>query len=280
MDILQALSRAQYLSVFDALSGFTQMEFDEESRPITAIHTHRSLHHFKRMPFGWRNGPPEFQRAMQEILSPYLWVFTLVYIDDVMVYSHTFEDHLKHAWGKDQSQVFELVKLALISAPVRGHLEARQAYRLYTDASDYTIAGALQQVQLIAIKDLKGTQGHKRLLEAHTKGEPVPGLSKEHDDRRPTPAWLLDWEETLIPIERVVAYWSRVLAPTETWYSMTEWEALAAKESLVHFQPFIEGERVLLVTDHTALTWAKTYENANRRLVAWGLVFTAYPQLA
>ena len=93
---------------------------------------------------------------------------------------------LGFAWGEDQSQVFELVKLALISAPVRGHLEAGQAYRLYMDASDYTIAGALQQVQLIAIKDLKGTRVYKRLLEAHTKGEPVPELvarlSKEHDD--------------------------------------------------------------------------------------------------
>ena len=76
-DILQALSGVQYLLVFNALSGFTQMEFDEESRPITAIHTHRSLHHFKCMPFGWQNGPPEFQRVMQEILLPYLWVFTL-----------------------------------------------------------------------------------------------------------------------------------------------------------------------------------------------------------
>ena len=94
-------------------------------------------------------------------------------------------------------------------------------------------------------------------------------LSKEHDDRRPTPAWLLDWEETLIPIERVVAYWSQVLTPAETRYSMTEREVLATKESLVHFQPFIEGERVLLVTDHAVLTWAKTYGNANRRLAAW-----------
>lgn len=43
-DILQVLTGAQYLSIFDALSGFTQMEFDKESHPITAIRTHRGLH--------------------------------------------------------------------------------------------------------------------------------------------------------------------------------------------------------------------------------------------
>ena len=86
-DILAALSGAQYLSVFNALSGFTQLEFDEESRPISAFWMHCGLHQFKRMPFGWRNGPPEFQRVMQEILAPYLWIFTLVYIDDIVVYS-------------------------------------------------------------------------------------------------------------------------------------------------------------------------------------------------
>jgi hypothetical protein len=47
------------------------------------------------MTFGWWNGPPEFQHAMQEILSPYLWTFTLIYIDNIVVYSKTFEDHLK-----------------------------------------------------------------------------------------------------------------------------------------------------------------------------------------
>jgi hypothetical protein len=52
-DILQALSGTQYLSIFDALSGFTQLEFDETSQPISAIQTHRGLHHFKQMPFGW-----------------------------------------------------------------------------------------------------------------------------------------------------------------------------------------------------------------------------------
>ena len=57
---------------------------------------HRGLYQFIRMPFGWRNGPPVFQHVMQELLAPYLWLFTLVYIDDIVVYSLDFESHLKH----------------------------------------------------------------------------------------------------------------------------------------------------------------------------------------
>ena len=121
MDILQALSGSQYLSIFNALSGFTQMEFDEESRPITAIRTHRGLHHFRRMPFGWRNGLPEFQRAMQEILSPYLWIFTLVYIDDIVIYSRTFEEHLKHV----NSVLSTITKSGLTLSPPKCHIGYR-----------------------------------------------------------------------------------------------------------------------------------------------------------
>ena len=51
---------------------------------------------FKQMPFRWQNRPPKFQQAMQGILSPFLWIFTLVYIDDIVVYSKSFTDHLKH----------------------------------------------------------------------------------------------------------------------------------------------------------------------------------------
>ena len=77
-----------------------------------------------------------------------------------------------------------------------------QMYRLYTDASDYAIAGALQQIQYIAVKDLKGTRAYRCLLDAHKKGVQPPELttrlSKEHDDRRPLPNWDDSWEETMI----------------------------------------------------------------------------------
>jgi len=62
-------------------------------------------------------------------------------------------------------------------------------------------------------------------------------------------------------------------------YSPTKWEALALKEGLIKFQPYIEGERILAITDHAALTWSKTFQNVNHRLLTWGTVFSAYPDL-
>ena len=64
---------------------------------------------------------------------------------------------LPHEWTDKHQKCFELIKFVLVLAPVRGHPEPGQTYRLYTDASDYAIVGALQQIQYITIKDLKGT---------------------------------------------------------------------------------------------------------------------------
>src|ERR1700677_3510714 len=58
-----------------------------------------------------------------------------------------------------------------------------------------------------------------------------------------------------------------------------EREALALKEGLIKLQPYIEGETILAVTDHAALTWSKTFQNVNRCLLTWGTVFSAYPNL-
>lgn len=62
-------------------------------------------------------------------------------------------------------------------------------------------------------------------------------------------------------------------------YSPTKREALALKEGLIKFQTFIEGETILAITDHAALTCGKTFQNVNHRLLIWGTVFSAYPNL-
>jgi hypothetical protein len=104
----------------------------------------------------------------------------------------------------------------------------------------------------------------------------VTKLSSKTDDTDFTDEWGPSLDETTVHVERVIGYWSRSFKGAETRYSTTEREALAAKEALVRFQPFIEGEKILLVTDHSALQWARTYENSNRRLAAWGAVFSVY----
>ena len=58
-----------------------------------------------------------------------------------------------------------------------------------------------------------------------------------------------------------------------------EREALALKEALIKFQPFLEGIPTLAITDHAALTWSRTFQNVNRRLLTWGTVFAAYPDM-
>ena len=161
-----------------------------------------------------------------------------------------------------------------------GHPLEGLPYRLYTDASDEALGCALQQVQPIAIKDLKNTRLYDQLKKALEVGKNPPKLVVQLPstlkDNLAAEAWADRFEDTIVYIERVIAYWSRTFKSAETRYSTTEREALAAKEGLVKFQPFIEGEKVTLVTDHAALQWAKTYENSNRRLAAWGTVFSAY----
>jgi hypothetical protein len=86
----------QVLSSFDALAGFNQVEMEEEAQEKTVFRSHRGLWQFKCMPFGLRNGPSIFQRITQGILALFLWIFTLVYIDNIVVFSRNWEDHLVH----------------------------------------------------------------------------------------------------------------------------------------------------------------------------------------
>jgi len=94
--ILQSLEGSQYLTTFDVLSGFTQLSIRPKDQEKLAFQSHRGLFQFKRMPFGYHNGPVVFQRVMQGVLALFLWIFALVYIDDIVIFSKSFEDHLVH----------------------------------------------------------------------------------------------------------------------------------------------------------------------------------------
>ena len=101
-DILDTLGNAQYFTTLDLASGYWQVPLDDDARPKSAFTTHQGLYEFVRMPFGLCNAPATFQRAMQSVLAGLEWRDCFVYIDDILVASATFEEHLQQL-----EQVFE-----------------------------------------------------------------------------------------------------------------------------------------------------------------------------
>ena len=87
------LRGARIFSKMDLLKGFWQIPVKEGSRPYLAFATPLGLKQPTRMPFGIRNAPAVFQREMQRVLKDRLYKGVMVYIDDILIYSATANEH-------------------------------------------------------------------------------------------------------------------------------------------------------------------------------------------
>ena len=99
-DLLDQLGKSKYFSTLDLKSGYWQIKVSDDSQEKTAFITHKGLFEFRVMPFGVTNAPAVFQRLMQRVLSGLQTSSTVefvsVYLDDVIVFSETLQDHIKH----------------------------------------------------------------------------------------------------------------------------------------------------------------------------------------
>jgi hypothetical protein len=94
-DILQKVGRAKYISCFDAKSGYWQLPVKEESRWLTAFVCDAGLFEFCRLPYGLKSASNTFIRCISRILHP-IRSFTEPFVDDMAVFSMTWQDHLNH----------------------------------------------------------------------------------------------------------------------------------------------------------------------------------------
>ena len=93
-DSLDALSGAKWFSTLDLPNGYWQVPMDPKDIDKTAFTTPYGLFHFKVMPFGLANAPATFERMMERVLAGLHWEVCLIYLDDVIVFSRTFEEHI------------------------------------------------------------------------------------------------------------------------------------------------------------------------------------------
>jgi hypothetical protein len=94
--ILDMLLKLVWQSTLDLVRGYWQIPVQEEDIKKTAYIMQHGMYKFMVMPFGLTNMLASFQWDMDVVLSGLNWVLTLVYINDIIVFSRTFEDHLGH----------------------------------------------------------------------------------------------------------------------------------------------------------------------------------------
>jgi hypothetical protein len=95
-DILADAGRGKIWSKLDMTDSFFHMKMDPESIHLTAVTTPLGLYEWLVMPQGLRNAPPVHQRWVTAALRPFLGIFAHIYLDDIIIWSNSIEEHTKH----------------------------------------------------------------------------------------------------------------------------------------------------------------------------------------
>jgi hypothetical protein len=95
-DLLDIVGRAKYLSKIDLASGYWQVMMASDSIEKTAFNTIWGKYQWRVMPFGLCNAPATFQTMMNETLRPFLGESVVVYLDDILIFSKSLEEHYRH----------------------------------------------------------------------------------------------------------------------------------------------------------------------------------------
>ena len=122
-DTLESLHGAQYFTTLDLKSGYWQVPIKEEDKEKTAFRTSSGqLYEFNQLPFGLCNAPATFSRLMDRTLAGLAWNICLYYLDDIIVFSSTWAEHLERLRA-----VFERLRRANLKLGARKcHLAARE----------------------------------------------------------------------------------------------------------------------------------------------------------
>jgi hypothetical protein len=186
-ETLDLLIDSRYFSSLDLASGYWLMEMAEKDREKTAFLTHQGLFEFRVMPFGLKNAPFSFQKAMDNVLAGIQPRLCHVYLDDVICHSKTFSDHLDHL-----RLIFERFKdTGLVCQPRKCHFGKSELKYLGFFISRDCISvdpDKIQAVKYFAVPtDVKTLQGflgltgyYRRFVENYAKiAAPLHELTKD-----------------------------------------------------------------------------------------------------
>ena len=145
-DLIEQLGSAAFLTILDLSKGYYQVPLNQEDKAKTAFSSHVGKFQFRKMPFGLKGAPATFQRLMDSVLAP-CYGFASAYLDDIIVYSDSWDSHLEHL----HNVLLCLAKEGLTAKPLKCFIANTSC-----DFLGHTVGNgqvALQEAKIKAIAD-------------------------------------------------------------------------------------------------------------------------------
>ena len=278
-DTLDALEEAKFISTLDLRSGYWQVEMDPKSQALTAFSSHKGLFEFKVMPYGLMNAPATFQRLMDIVLAGLKWKCCLVYIDDVIIYSRSFDQHLH-----DLEEVFEALrrsKLTLKASKCHfcreeikylGHIITKQGVKpdpeLVSAVKEFPQPGTVKDVQ--AFLGLTGY--YRRFIQNYAKiSEPLLKQIRNRKNGQNTNhhiVWNDDCEEAFIELKQKLINSPVMNTPNFQHPFILELDASAYGLGAILVQEYDGNKFVIAYASRTLSPAERNYSATEREALA------------
>ncbi|RVW12504.1 Transposon Ty3-I Gag-Pol polyprotein [Vitis vinifera] len=277
--VLERVSSHPFYCFLDGYSGYFQIEIDMEDQEKTTFTCPFGTYAYRRMPFGLCNAPATFQRCMLSIFSDMVERIMEVFMDDITVYGGTFEECLVNLEAvlnryieKDLVLNLEKCHFMVRQGIVLGHIisekgiEVDKAKLLAKDAKfvwDERCQNSFDQLkQFLTTTPIVRAPNWQLPFEVMCDASDfaVGAVLGQREDRKPY----------------VIYYASKTLNEAQRNYTITEKELLAVVFALDKFRAYLVGSFIIVFTDHLALKYLLTKQDAKAKLIRWILLLQEF----